>query len=87
MSLESIIIWLILGAVSGWLAGQIMKGRGFGLLGNIVVGILGSFIGGWLGGQLGIYEATVGGLSLASVLTSVAGAVVLLFLIGLVKKA
>ena len=87
MSLESIIIWLILGAVSGWLVGQIMKGRGFGLLGNIVVGILGSFIGGWLGGQLGIYEATVGGLGLASVLTSVAGAVVLLFLIGLVKKA
>ncbi|MDG2448122.1 MAG: GlsB/YeaQ/YmgE family stress response membrane protein [Saprospiraceae bacterium] len=87
MGLQRIIIWLILGAISGWIAGQLMKGRGFGLVGNIVVGILGSFIGGWLGGKLGIYEATVGGLSLPSILTSVGGAVVLLFIIGLVKKS
>ena len=87
MSIESLLVWLLLGAISGWLAGQLMKGRGFGLLGNIVVGILGSFIGGWLGGKLGIYEAAVGGLSLASILTAVAGAVILLFVIGLIKKA
>ena len=86
MSLESIVIWLLLGAVAGWLAGNVMKGKGFGLVGNIVVGILGSFIGGWLGGQLGIGGAAVGGLSIASILTAFFGAIVLLFIISLVKK-
>ncbi|MEE9374053.1 MAG: GlsB/YeaQ/YmgE family stress response membrane protein [Saprospiraceae bacterium] len=87
MSIESIIIWVLLGAVAGWLAGQLMKGKGYGTLGNIAIGIVGSFIGGWLGGKLGIGNAVVGGLSLASLLTAVGGSVVLLFLIGLVKKA
>ena len=86
MSLESIVIWLLLGAVAGWLAGNVMKGKGFGLVGNIVVGILGSFIGGWLGGQLGIGGAAVGGFSIASILTAFFGAIVLLFIISLVKK-
>ncbi len=86
MSLEQILIWMLLGAVAGWLAGQIVKGHGFGTLGNIVVGIVGSFLGGWLGGQLGIAGATTGGFSLASVVTAVIGAVVLLFLIGLIKR-
>ncbi len=87
MSLSSILIWLLLGAVAGWLAGQFMKGRGFGLVGNIVVGILGSFLGGWLAGQFGISAAETGGFSIASVGTAFVGAVVLLFLVGLVKKA
>lgn len=87
MTIESLLVWILLGAVAGWIAGQLMKGRGFGLMGNIVVGIIGSFIGGWLGGKLGIAEATTGGFSIASILTAVAGAVVLLFIIGLVKKA
>lgn len=86
MSIESILIWILLGAVAGWLAGQIYKGAGFGLGGNIIVGILGSFIGGWLGGKLGIAGATTGGFSLASILTAVGGAVVLLFIVGLVKR-
>ena len=46
--------FLLIGAISGWLAGQIWKGSGFGLLGNIVVGIIGGFIGGWIAGKLGI---------------------------------
>ena len=87
MSIENILIWLILGAVAGWLAGQIMKGRGFGTVGNIVVGIVGSFFGGWLAPQLGIAGAATGGLSIPSILTAVGGAVVLLFIIGLIKKA
>ena len=86
MELISIIIWVLLGAVSGWIAGQIMKGGGFGTVGNIVVGIIGSFIGGWLAGQLGIVGAVVGGFSIPSILTAVAGACVLLFIIGLIKK-
>ena len=87
MSIESLLIWLVLGAVAGWLAGQIVKGYGFGLIGNIIVGIVGSFLGGWLGTQLGIEGTATGGLSLTSILTAVGGAVVLLFLISLFRKA
>jgi len=87
MSIESILIWVVLGAIAGWIAGQLMKGRGFGTIGNIVVGILGSFVGGWLGGQLGIAGTQTGGINIASILTAVVGAMVLLFLISLVKKA
>lgn len=86
MDLTSIIIWVLLGAVAGWIAGQIMKGSGFGTVGNIIVGILGSFIGGWLAGKLGIESAQTGGFNIASILTAAAGACVLLFVIGLVKK-
>jgi uncharacterized membrane protein YeaQ/YmgE (transglycosylase-associated protein family) len=83
MDLQSLIIFLAIGAVAGWLAGLIMKGRGFGLLGNIVVGIIGAILGGFLFGALGI----VGGGLIGSLITAVAGAVALLFLIGLIKKA
>lgn len=73
---------LVIGALSGWIAGQLMKGKGFGVLGNLVVGILGSVIGGWLFSQLG---ASAGGGILGSIITSVVGAVVLLFLAGKLK--
>ncbi|MBV7434356.1 GlsB/YeaQ/YmgE family stress response membrane protein [Cardiobacteriaceae bacterium TAE3-ERU3] len=79
------IIWLILGAIAGWLAGQIVKGHGFGAIGNIVVGIVGAFIGGFLANYTGIGgEAT--GLNIGSIVTATVGAVVLLFLIGLIKR-
>ena len=87
MTLTGILIWIILGAVAGWLAGQIVKGHGFGTVGNIVVGIIGSFLGGWLGGELGIAGTTTGGFSLPSIITAVLGAIVLLFLIGLIKRS
>lgn len=86
MDLMSILIWLILGAIAGWAAGQLMKGSGLGLVGNIVVGIVGSFLGGWLAGQLGISGSETGGLSIASIITAIVGASLLLFIIGLVKK-
>ena len=80
------IIWLILGAIAGWLAGQIVKGHGFGAIGNIVVGIVGAFIGGFLANYTGIGgEAT--GLNIGSIVTATVGAVVLLFLIGLIKRS
>ncbi len=60
MSAETLIIWLIIGAIAGWLAGVIVKGYGFGLVGNIVVGIIGSFVGGWLFTRMGI--STGGGI-------------------------
>ena len=75
--------FLIIGAVSGWLAGQLMKGSGFGLIGNIILGIIGALVGGWLFGVLGI---KMGGDTLGSIITSVAGAAVVLFVAGLFKK-
>jgi len=84
MALESLIILVIIGAIAGWLAGQIVKGIGFGLVGNIIVGIVGAFIGTWVLGTLGIY---IGGGILASIINATIGAVILLFIIGLVKRA
>jgi len=83
MDLVSILIWLALGAVAGFIAGQLMKGRGFGTVGNIVVGILGSFLGGFIFNQLGV---SAGGGMLGSIITAVIGAVVLLFIAGLVRR-
>lgn len=83
MDIISLIIFLAVGALVGWLAGLIVKGRGFGVVGNIVVGIVGSVLGGYIFGLLGI---TTGGL-LGAIIMATIGAVILLFLIGLVKKA
>ncbi len=77
-----IIYFLIIGAISGWLAGQFWKGSGFGLAGNIVVGIIGGIVGGWLAGNLGIG----GGGLLWQILVAAGGAWVLLFIISLIKK-
>lgn len=75
-------LWfLIIGAVAGWLAGLAMKGRGFGLLGNLVVGILGAILGGWL------FGAYIGGGLIGSLVVAFLGAVILLLLIGLIKRA
>ena len=82
MSLEGVLIWLLVGAVAGWLAGQIVKGSGFGLVGDIVIGVVGAFIGGWLLG--GIF--LIGGI-IGWILSATVGAVVLLFLIRLVQRA
>lgn len=74
---------LIVGAVSGWLAGQLFRGYGFGLIGNIIIGIVGSFIGYWLFGKLGV---SLGSGTISTILTSAIGAIVLLFVVGLFKK-
>lgn len=79
----SFLLFLIIGAISGWLAGQLFKGSGFGLIGNIIVGIVGGFIGGWLAGKLGIG----GGGLVWQIIISGAGAWVLLFIISLIKKS
>lgn len=83
MGTNDLIFTILIGAVSGWLAGQIRQGYGFGLLGNIIVGILGAFVGGWLFRQLGV---SLGSDLMSTIATSVIGALVLLFLIGLFKK-
>ena len=83
MAAESLIIFLLVGAVAGWLAGQIVKGGGFGLIGDIIVGIVGAFIAGWLlpGLNLGL-TGIVGSIIYAAI-----GAIILLVVIRLIKRA
>jgi len=82
VDIQALLIFLAIGAVAGWLAGTLMRGGGFGLLGNIVVGIIGAVVGGFVSGFLGI---SAGGL-LGSIATATAGAALLLFIVGLFKK-
>lgn len=82
MALESLIIWLVIGAIAGWLAGQIMKGGGFGLVGDIVLGIVGAVVGGWLLPKIGI---SIGGGMLGEILNAVIGACLVLFILRLIK--
>jgi uncharacterized membrane protein YeaQ/YmgE (transglycosylase-associated protein family) len=84
MGIESLLVWLIVGAIAGWVAGLIVKGYGFGLIGNIVVGIVGAFIAGWLLPRLGI---VIGGGIVAAIINAIIGAVILLVIIGLVRRA
>lgn len=78
-----LILFLVIGAVAGWIAGTLMKGGGFGVVGNLIVGIIGAFLGGMIFSWLGI---AAGGL-LGSLVTATIGAIILLFLVGLLKKA
>jgi uncharacterized membrane protein YeaQ/YmgE (transglycosylase-associated protein family) len=82
MEPQGIIIWLIIGAVAGWLAGQIVKGGGFGLVGDIIVGIIGSVIGGWIFGTYVVGVPGIGG----AIIGSTIGAVVLLFILKLIRR-
>jgi uncharacterized membrane protein YeaQ/YmgE (transglycosylase-associated protein family) len=84
MASHGLIAWLIIGALAGWLAGLLVKGGGFGIFVDIVVGIVGAFIGGWLAGVLGI---SLGGGWIGSIITAVIGAVILLFILRLIKRA
>jgi uncharacterized membrane protein YeaQ/YmgE (transglycosylase-associated protein family) len=83
MNGEGIIISLILGAVAGWLGGQLYKGSGLGLIGNIVVGIVGGWIGYWIFGKLNIQ---LGSGWLGYILTAAIGAVVLLAILNLIIR-
>lgn len=78
------ILFLIIGAIAGWIAGKLLRGGGYGLLGNLVVGIVGAVIGGHLFSYLGV---SAGGGLIGSLVTAVIGALVLLFVVGLIKKA
>jgi uncharacterized membrane protein YeaQ/YmgE (transglycosylase-associated protein family) len=78
-------IWFILiGLIAGWLAGQVMKGGGYGVIGDIIVGILGALLGGWLFGVLGI---GAGGGLIGSLIVAFIGACILIFLVRLIKRA
>jgi uncharacterized membrane protein YeaQ/YmgE (transglycosylase-associated protein family) len=83
MSLESLIWFLLIGLIAGWLAGKVMRGGGFGIIGDMIVGVIGALIGGWLFGVLGI---GVGGL-IGAIVTAFVGAVILLAILRAVKRA
>jgi uncharacterized membrane protein YeaQ/YmgE (transglycosylase-associated protein family) len=80
---HGIIAWLIIGAIAGWLAGVLVKGGGFGLIVDIIVGIVGAFIGGWLSGILHI---SLGSGWIGSIITAVIGAVILLFIVRMFRR-
>ncbi|HVM32384.1 MAG TPA: GlsB/YeaQ/YmgE family stress response membrane protein [bacterium] len=80
--MHDLIFILVVGLVAGWLAGKIMKGKGFGLLGDLIVGVVGAVIGGWLFGLLGF---TAYGL-IGSIVVALIGAVILLYILRLIKK-
>lgn len=85
MTATGLIIFLLIGAVAGWLAGLIVRGFGFGLLGNIVVGIVGAFLAGWLLPMLGV-GFSMGNPIVTSIVYAMIGAIVLLVLIGLIRR-
>jgi uncharacterized membrane protein YeaQ/YmgE (transglycosylase-associated protein family) len=83
MPVETLLVWLVVGAVAGLLAGLVVKGGGFGLLGDIVVGIIGAFVGGWILPRLGIHL----GLGIVSIIASATiGAVLLLLVLRLIRR-
>ncbi|HSX76075.1 MAG TPA: GlsB/YeaQ/YmgE family stress response membrane protein [Shinella sp.] len=84
MGIESVLVFLIVGAIAGWLAGLIVSGFGFGLVGNIVVGIVGAFIAGYLFPAIGV---SLGSGIIAAIIHSTIGAVILLVLIKVIKRA
>ncbi|MFD1986141.1 GlsB/YeaQ/YmgE family stress response membrane protein [Mesorhizobium newzealandense] len=84
MGVESLIVFIIIGAIAGWLAGLIVSGFGFGLIGNIIVGIVGAFIAGWLFPRIGF---SIGGGVLASIIHATIGAIILLVLVKVLKRA
>jgi uncharacterized membrane protein YeaQ/YmgE (transglycosylase-associated protein family) len=81
--LTNLIWWIIVGLIAGWAAGKIMKGGGYGVAADIILGIVGAVVGGWLLGALGIYA---GGL-LGTIVVAIIGAVFLIWLTRLIKKS
>jgi uncharacterized membrane protein YeaQ/YmgE (transglycosylase-associated protein family) len=82
MDPQTLIIWLIVGAIAGWLAGQVVTGFGFGLVGNIVLGIVGAIVAGWLFPRFW----PMGGIP-GAIIHAAIGAIIVLVVIGLIKRA
>jgi uncharacterized membrane protein YeaQ/YmgE (transglycosylase-associated protein family) len=80
-----ILTWLVVGVVAGWLAGVVMKGKGFGLIGNMIIGIVGALVGGWLAGALFNISNAVSGFNLETILVAFLGAVVVLYIARLIR--
>ncbi|MPN39072.1 hypothetical protein SDC9_186598 [bioreactor metagenome] len=78
-------IWyIVVGLIAGWLAGVVMKGGGYGIIGDIILGIIGAVVGGWLFGMLGV---SAGGGLIGGIIVAFIGAVILIFLARMIKRA
>jgi len=84
MDWSSWLIFIVVGLIAGWLAGTIMKGKGFGLIGNIIVGLIGGLLGGWL---FNLLKISIGTGIVSSIITSLIGAVILLIIVSFFKKS
>lgn len=82
---QSLLIFLLVGIVAGWIAGKVVRGAGFGLIGDLIVGIVGAFIGGWLLPRVGV-TAIVHNPIIDSILFAAIGAIVLLLILRLVRR-
>jgi uncharacterized membrane protein YeaQ/YmgE (transglycosylase-associated protein family) len=85
MDIISIIIFLVVGVIAGWLAAKIVRGTGLGLVGDLVVGVIGALIGGWLLPRIGI-SSIVGQALIDSIIFAAIGAVILLIVLRLIKR-
>ena len=83
MTLSSLVWFLLIGLIAGWLAGQVMKGGGYGIVGDMIIGVIGALLGGWLFGLLGI---SAGGL-IGALVTAFVGAVILIVILRAIKRA
>ncbi|HEX2886153.1 GlsB/YeaQ/YmgE family stress response membrane protein [Vineibacter terrae] len=79
----SLLIWIIVGALAGWIAGLVVSGRGFGLIGDIIVGIVGAIVAGWLFPRLGV---SLGAGIISTIFSSAAGAIIVLVVIKLLRR-
>jgi len=79
------IIWLIIGGLAGWIAGLIVQGTGFGIIGDIIIGIIGAFIAGWLLPRLGVHIGT-GNAHIDEGINAIIGAVILLVVVGVIRR-
>ena len=84
ITLSSLIWWLIVGLIAGFLAAMVMRGAGYGIVGDIIAGLIGAFIGGWLFGLLGI---SIGGGLLGSIIVAFMGACILIFILRLFSRS
>lgn len=84
MDAQSLIIFFVVGVVAGWLAGQVVRGGGFGLVGDLVVGVVGALIAGWLFPRIGL---SLGGGIIGAIISSAIGAIILLVIVRLIKRA
>jgi len=83
MSLQSLIWFLLIGLIAGWLAGKVIRGGGFGVVGDMIVGVIGALLGGWLFGVLGI---AAGGL-IGAIITAFVGAVIFILILRAIRRA
>ena len=80
-----VLSWIVVGLIAGWLAGMVMKGGGFGLLGDIIVGVVGGLLGGWIASSL-LHIGGLTGINLGSILIAFVGAVILLLILRLIRR-